>query len=377
MPFFSLLGDIENLLTSIEAAQANAATKRLARARVYASFFRDVIVKNQPLLSRSDGSAALVAAYEALLQTLNRLLLRRRSAILNKQANLFTTNVDLAIELASDALQLELNDGFSGRFKPRFSTSNFGSVVSRRSLQYDNLSEIPTFNLLKLHGSVSWRTQELSVPGGGTRSEIRFDGRLTKVARAAEALQPLDEVLTPLTKETTTDDLLQKLSEPAPDVSGFLDRYDKLAIVNPTKEKFRQTVLNQNYYDLLRLFSNEMEKENTVLFVVGFSCRDEHIRELMVRAARVNPTLQVIVFAHSSESADDIENQFEGHPVTNGNIRIAEPPAPAEGEEPELFSLATITDRFFEPLVPRPTRSAANQAEVNVSMQPPVVPGDD
>ncbi len=211
----------------------------------------------------------------------------------------------------------------------------------------------------------------MPTPDGGTRSEIGFDGELAKVACAADTLQPLHEALTPLTKETTTADLLQKVPDPAPDVSDFLDSYDELAIVNPTKAKFQQTVLNQNYYDLLRLFSNEMRKENTVLFVVGFSCRDEHIRELMVRAARVDPTLQVIVFAHSSGSADDIEKQFDGQPVTNGNIRIAEPPAPSEGEEAVRFSLATIADRFFEPLVPRPTRPTATQVDVNVSMQPP------
>ncbi|TDL01960.1 hypothetical protein EI067_02820 [Mycobacterium paragordonae] len=377
MPFFSLLGDIENLLTSIEAAPADAEVKRFTRARVYASFFREVIAKNQSLLKRSDGSGTIIDSYQAFLQTLNRLLLRRRSAILNKQVNLFTTNIDLTIELASEALQLELNDGFSGRFRPRFSTSNFGSVISRRSLQYDNLSEIPTFNLLKLHGSVSWRTLEVSHPGGGTRSEIRFDGRLSRIARTANALEPLSEQLPPLTSETALTDLLDEVPDPTPDVSNFLDNYDELAIVNPTKAKFQQTVLNQNYYDLLRLFSNELEKENTVLFLVGFSCRDEHIRELMVRAARVNPTLQVVIFAHSAGSADDIEKEFSGQPITNGNIRIVEPPVPKDGEQPVRFDLTTINTLFFEPLVPQPTRPAAAQVDINVSMRPPLVPGDD
>lgn len=376
MPFFSLLGDIESLLTSIETAEADTSVKRFAQARVYASFFREVIAKNLPLLKRSNGSEIIIKSYETFLQTLNRLLLRRRSAILNKQVNLFTTNVDLTIELASEALQLELNDGFSGRFTPRFSTSNFGSVISRRSLQYDNLSEIPTFNLLKLHGSVGWRTLEVSQTEDGTRSEIRFDGSLTKVVRTGEALEPFTDELSPLANKTTISELLEEVPEPAPNVSNFLNAYHELAIVNPTKTKFQQTVLNQNYYDLLRLFANELEKENTVLFAIGFSCRDEHIRELIVRAARVNPTLQVIVFAHSTKSADDIEKEFVGQPVTNGNIRIVEPPAPEADEEAVRFDLNTITGHFFEPLVPQPTRPAATQVEVNVSMQPPLVPGD-
>jgi hypothetical protein len=97
----------------------------------------------------------------------------------------------------------------------------------------------------------------------------------------------------------------------------------------------------------------------------------------MVRAARVNPTLQVILFAHSTGSADDLEKQFEGQPVTNGNIRIVQPPAPTQGEDDVSFSLSTITERFFEPLVPRPTRPAAAQVDVNVALQAPLVPGDD
>lgn len=376
MPFFSLLGDIENLLTEIDAFQDDDAAMLHARASVLASFFGGVVVKNKAVLSRSGGSNSLLGTYETFLQTMNRLLLRRRSAILNKQVNLFTTNVDLAVEVASEALQLELNDGFSGRFAPKFSTSNFGSVVSRRSLQYDNLSEIPTFNLLKLHGSVGWRTQEVTADGS-TRTEIGFDGELAQVTAAADALEPVASEVTALANDTTAAELLTLGLGSTTDFSGFIDAYDQLAIVNPTKAKFQQTVLNQNYYDLLRLFSNEMEKENAVLFVVGFSCRDEHIRELIVRAARVNPTLQVIVFAHTSKSADEVEAQFAGHPITNGNIRIVEPAPAADGEEPVNLSLWSITKHFFEPLVPRPERPPAAQVDLNVTLKEPLVPADD
>ena len=375
-PFFSLLGDVENLLTEIDAFADDDAAKRHARASVLASFFSDVIVKNKALLARSGGSDSLLGTYETFLQTMNRLLLRRRSAILNKQVNLFTTNVDLAVEVASEALQLELNDGFSGRFEPKFSTSNFGSVVSRRSLQYDNLSEIPTFNLLKLHGSVGWLTQDVTHAEAGSRTQIGFDGELSQVMVAAEALDTVAGELTRLTQETSAAELLTAGIGSTADVSGFLDAYGQLAIVNPTKAKFQQTVLDQNYYDLLRLFSNEMEKENTVLFIVGFSCRDEHIRELIVRAARVNPTLQVIVFAHTSTSADEVEAQFAGNPITNGNIRIVEPAPTADGEDQMRLSLWSVTKHFFEPLVPLPARPPAAQVDVNVTLKESLVQPD-
>jgi len=54
-----------------------------------------------------------------------------------------------------------------------------------------------------------------------------------------------------------------------------------------------------------------------------------------------------------------------------------EPPAPADGGEEVRFSLSTITDRFFEPLVPRPSRPAAAQVDINVALQAPLVPGND
>jgi hypothetical protein len=56
-------------------------------------------------------------------------------------------------------------------------------------------------------------------------------------------------------------------------------------IVNPSKKKFEDTVLNETHYDLLRIYNNELEKENGVLFVMGFSFADEHIRELTLRVA--------------------------------------------------------------------------------------------
>ena len=368
-PMFRLLGDVENLLTSLQAVDVGEDARAFAQASIYASFFRSVVLKNQELLNNVGGAPELIHRYSSFLQTINRLLLERRSSILNKQVNLFTTNVDLATEIAAETLQVHLNDGFAGRLLPRFSTSNFGSVVSRRSLQYDNLSEIPTFNLLKLHGSVGWSAEGDSE----NRPEISLDLRLERVARAAEKLEMVDPILLDIAEKTRLDELL---AQPVPEhavelLTPFLNAYRQLAIVNPTKAKFQQTVLNQNYYDLLRLFSNELEKENAALFVVGFSCRDEHIRELMVRAARTNPTLQIVIFAYSPSSAADIATAFEDSPITNSNVWLVVPPEPPDGEAGLLFDLPTVVSEFFDKVVP--STSAAKQAvEVKVSVQDPL-----
>ncbi|WP_402466023.1 hypothetical protein [Isoptericola aurantiacus] len=374
-PMFRLLGDIENLLTSLDSSDAAEDAKAFARGSIYSGFFRSVVLKNNDLLDRSGTEAPqLLERYEAFLQTINRLLLERRSSLLNKQVNLFTTNVDLATEIAAESLQVHLNDGFGGRLRPRFSTSNFGSVVSRRSLQYDNLSEVPAFNLLKLHGSVGW-----SATGEkASRPEIGLDTHLRQVAAVAEELDKVDALLTEVAAETTLETLLEGpvSSDAAALLSPFLDAYSELAIVNPTKAKFQQTVLNQNYYDVLRLFSNELEKENSALFVIGFSCRDEHIRELIIRAARTNPTLQIVIFAYSPHAATEIEQAFDGYPITNSNIWLIAPPADAEGEEPLRYDLATVTSEFFAKVAP--SSSAPRQSvEVKFSLQEPLVDLDD
>lgn len=371
-PMFRLLGDVENILTALEGASDGNA-KQCAKAAVYAGFFKSVVLKNRELLNRSTSANRLLGDYQAFLQTINRLLLLRRSSILNKRVNLFTTNIDVAIEVASEALQLELNDGFSGTFTRRFSTSNFGSVISRRSLQYDNLSEIPTFNLLKLHGSVSWATQEKALSNGEVQCEIVFDHGIENVMRTSKALSEVSFELPQLTSDTTAESLLttNNVTGNIDELRGFLEAYTQLAIVNPTKSKFQQTVLNQNYYDLLRIFTNELEKENAVLFVIGFSCRDEHIRELMIRAARVNPTLQIIIFAYDSESADDIAALFANAPVTNGNIRVVGPQL-TEAEAPKRYDLKTITSELFGRVAPIPPSRQPQIVEAKVAVPEPM-----
>jgi hypothetical protein len=46
------------------------------------------------------------------------------------------------------------------------------------------------------------------------------------------------------------------------------------------------------------IYNNELEKENGVLFVMGFSFADEHIRELTLRVANTNPTSIIYIFVY-------------------------------------------------------------------------------
>ena len=93
-------------------------------------------------------------------------------------------------------------------------------------------------------------------------------------------------------------------------------------IVNPTKKKFEDTTLNQTYYDLLRIYANELEKENSVLFVLGFSFADEHIRDLTLRVANTNPTLKIYIVSHCQTRTDEYQKLED---AKNKNVEILFP----------------------------------------------------
>lgn len=93
---------------------------------------------------------------------------------------------------------------------------------------------------------------------------------------------------------------------------------DVFLIVNPTKEKFHDTLLNKNYYELLRIFSNELEKENSLLVVEGFSFKDEHILDLTKRSM-LNPSLKLLIFCYDEKAIEDYEkifNDSKNHNIT-------------------------------------------------------------
>ncbi|MDP3292366.1 MAG: SIR2 family protein, partial [Sulfuricurvum sp.] len=169
------------------------------------------------------------------------------------------------------------------------------------------------------------------------------------------------DLINVVTKDTETlkkDDLNNLISKlPTGKINEnkfkfFLEEYDKLSIVNPTKGKFQQTVLDQKYYDLLRIYANELERENTLLFVMGFSFADEHIRDLTIRVANSNPTLMIYVFAHTNDAKVDLEKLLDiTRNVKNKNIVIEAPDQTKDGDEKMVdqfkYDFDTINAKIF------------------------------
>lgn len=349
-PFLATLGNIELLLTDCDTAAMDEGVRKIIRASLYRSYFVEVIRKNL-LIRDSDASAdAVLAEYATFLRIWNAILLHRKNTLLSKEINLFTTNIDIFPEMAFDSLGLECNDGFNGRFQPQFSPSNFKKSRFKKGLYYDKTSELPVFNLVKLHGSLSWYF---------AKDLIFFSHDLGHVKEVVKALPPPAACIDIPAKATIADLTASATSTtPDPSLDGFLAAYEKLLIVvNPTKEKFRHTLLNHTYYDLLRMFSNELEKENSALFVLGFSLADEHIREIILRAANSNPTLIVYIIAHTSDTKTELADRLGATNIKNGNIEIIGPEQEkdASGNLVDSFAydFATINQRILQPLLVR------------------------
>jgi hypothetical protein len=360
-PYFGTLGKIEVWLTELEKNTAIAQElKNYIKASLYGSYYRvamqdNINIYNANIIhatliddpkTKSDKLINTYSGYRDFLRVLNQILYHRRSNTVSKQINLFTTNIDIFIEKVIEDLDLHFNDGFNGIFKKRFSLRNFKKSFYQKSLHYDNIAEIPVYNLLKIHGSVTW---------GLINSEIQFTGlsrirTLNKIIVDSELLDIVEldkEIWDSENRNATIDEIIEKAEEldPLPDVSDFIEKYEKLQIVNPTKEKFKDTTLNKTYYEMLRLYANELEKENSVLFIIGFSLADEHIREITIRAAKSNPTLKVFICSYT-EKANDIITNLKSDYVDLKNFHNIELINPFDG-----FSLNKFNELILIPLL--------------------------
>lgn len=373
LPFFAPLGNIEEALTDLADVAALEPVKSLVRASIQAYFFENVLVPNSMVVEREAPAEPVLRSYATFMRTLNRILLRRHSTLLSKQANIFTTNVDMLFEVAMEELGIDFSDGFSGKIRPRFDPGDFNTLRFRTGSRYEHRFEVPVFNLVKIHGSASWRQQERE----NRKTDIYFDHGLTLVSEIAALLDAAREHLLPVLVDPQPEgegpticsiaDLVtaaerylgglellgveEETLQAAAAVAAFSDGYDRLGIVNPDKRKFATTVLNETYYELIRRFANELEKENSVLFVHGFSFRDEHLRDLVLRAARTNPTLQVIVFCYSRGGRAAYENLLPEAEIKNGNIQLVAPDEPDEGEPERKINLDVLESDYFAPIV--------------------------
>ena len=396
LPYLKALGNIETWLTECATIE-NESARKITEDNLKITYVEGVMKPCLDAISmykKPEELEGVEAAYRDFLRIWNHIISRRGSTLLSKQVNIFTTNIDPLLEGVAEDLGIEFNNGFKGVMRPVFREEAFSTIVSKVSPLYQRTSELPTFNYLKMHGSVNWRHKENS-------AEIFYDGSLDVLKKVVDCIkeypdqfQVIKRLQYELDKENEGKDDAQKrelqfddlvnavedavgksqsvpveeslVEEEIPTESlsidsasselmqSFREAYDELVMINPRKAKFRETVLDLHFYELMRLYANALEKPTTCLFVMGFSFADEHIAQITRRAVASNPTLLVIIFAYDDGAKEAIQKCIGKS--NHNNIIILSPSEfkkaqDQEGkeavEELKVFDLASINKYVF------------------------------
>ncbi len=286
-PAIKTLSDVEK-----RAEQLIHEGKVTEADKILAEFLKPFVDSTEQLFkSELDGNhQKVLAIYKHFIENISNILFERKNNILFKQANIFTTNYDLFIEKAHEELSdvLRLNDGFnrtpSLKQEYLYSPQIFFDSLNNTGNLYKYKVEVPSVNLIKLHGSLNWELTENNI----------------EIIQSCEYLDTANDMITKDTVKNKPD--------------AFLDLF---TLILPKKDKFAQTLLNRTYYDLLRIYQNELDKENTLLIAEGFSFADEHIYDLTKRALK-NPTLRLIVFCFDkNKELSYYEDLFASFPNVN------------------------------------------------------------
>lgn len=354
-PYLSALGNIETLLTELNSLNEAQSSNlyNLIKGSIYKEYFLKVIKPNLSAEKEDNelsGECSLVNDnYVKFLKTFNQIVHNRGGSILSKQINIYTTNIDTFFENAAEQSKVEFNDGFIGSVTPTYDEGNFNKSYLKNSVHFQNVTELPVFNLLKMHGSINWNSTN--------KAQIFNDTKLKLVTKISLALDSVHDVPFLDINDEPFDELLSEAetllsSNPmrvGQRLKSFFEEYEKLIMVNPTKRKFSETVLDMHFYELMRMYSNSLEKENSILFVMGFSFADEHIFNITKRAIRANPTLLLIIFAYSDSAAAGYLHKFG----EISNVKIITPSSynEANGIESDVlkvskFDFASINTVF-------------------------------
>lgn len=174
-----------------------------------------------------------LSAYRELLQK----LARRR--VRDPRLKVFTTNYDMCFETAASDLGMITVDGFSYTRKRRFDGKHFSYDIVRRNSDGHEFAE-GIYQLLKLHGSVSWIRENTEI------------------------------------------------------YEHHSPNAENACLIYPAKGKYQQAFL-QPHLELLSRFIEFLRQPNSCLMVAGFGFNDDHLSEPIYSAIQSNPSLKLIL----------------------------------------------------------------------------------
>lgn len=200
-------------------------------------------------------------AHEGLLRKV-----ARRSSDRSRM-QLFTTNYDLAFEVAANRSGFLTIDGFSFGEPSEFDGSFFDYDFVRRRQNSNAIDLIPNvFQLFKLHGSVNWQTRA---------------GRIEKAERPSKPL-----------------------------------------LIYPADSKFRLTY-DQPFLENMSRFQFALRRPNSAVIVVGSGLRDAHLAQTLGAAVHVNVSQMYLVVSPGIEnSTSELVINLQSL-IKEGDARIA------------------------------------------------------
>lgn len=175
---------------------------------------------------------------------------------------LFTLNYDLLFEKTAEELGYLVNNGFIGFQNRIFNPSSFN--LDYHLLQSSGAKKInKSFNLVKLHGSISWFEDENKPPYGLIERQVLVNNEILIKDEAAQ-------------------------------------------IIYPIHNKKKKT-LDLPYSELFRYFVDEINKPKSTLCIMGYSFLDEHVNDVILGALS-NPDFNLVIFSY--DDIDNTENDF-------------------------------------------------------------------
>ena len=249
------------------------------------NFLKNIYEQNSLLIKKVSNENVDITKknYYDFINLLYVILQNRKNYKIEPQVNIYTTNYDLFLEYTLETTNrlINYNDGFVNKNKmfenPYINIAEFNKKISYKTELFDYTSNIPNFNVLKLHGSLNWQVDECS--------KIVFQH-----------------------PQNTLDNLNKSETSSIEDVNNILN---KIGVVLPNYNKFEKTVLTEVYFSFLRYFSTNLLKTNSLIFAIGFSFNDNHIKELVKTALKSNPTLQLLISIYDFAELDKFIIEFE------------------------------------------------------------------
>jgi len=322
MPIYKCLSLGENKPT-FEEVVSNKKLSKKANIFMYIYYFLGWVEPMGKLLDNFSESMTGKETFENYKRLINCFYnyLQGESNERPKRINVFTTNYDLLFETIFDTFLFDnpliyFNDGSRGVFRKYISNKNYYLNVTHSGYNDNYRREVPTVNLFKLHGSVSWKVSSDRILVC-EKNNILFSIKET-INKLNLEYKKIEDII----KNTPSESIdtfiyniniaVENLDLDLIDLYEFYDLYKKIPIINPNKYKFFKTVSEQHYYQLIRSFSYELEQKQSILIVFGFSFADEHIKDILERSL-LNPELHVILISYSKEDKEKLKKIFGGY----------------------------------------------------------------